>query len=154
MSLYQYPPLHGRHPGTEASLAVGHSSHLALIRKAYEAFHNRDVVALLDVLAPDVHWVHPDGMSDYGLGGTKFGHEGVKEFLSRVPTVLGGMRLYPQEFVESGDRVVVFGVRDVTSASGRTEQLRFVHSWTLSGGRATRMEDIFDTVLFRRLIES
>ncbi|QWQ45709.1 nuclear transport factor 2 family protein [Streptomyces sp. YPW6] len=99
-------------------------------------------------------WVHPDGMAAYGLGGTKHGHTGVREFLAHVPTVLGGMRLEPAEFVQSGDRVVVFGTRQVTSRSGRTETLSFVHSWTLSGGKAVRMEDIFDTAAFQRLIES
>jgi ketosteroid isomerase-like protein len=64
------------------------------------------------------------------------------------------MRLEPQEFVEAGDRVVVFGVRNVTSVRGRTERLKFVHSWTLRDGKATVMEDIFDTVLLHQLIES
>ncbi|MFG2718596.1 nuclear transport factor 2 family protein [Streptomyces sp. NPDC048416] len=155
MSLSLYPALDEPHPGADrAPLARGISAHLALIHRAYEAFHRRDAEALLDVLDPDVRWVHPDGMAAYGLGGTRTGHDGVKAFLARVPTVLGGMRLHPQEFVESGDRVVVFGERDVTSASGHTERLRFVHSWTLRDGRAVRMEDIFDTVVFQRLIES
>ncbi|MDJ0382247.1 nuclear transport factor 2 family protein [Streptomyces sp. G-G2] len=131
-----------------------HSDNLALIRCAYEAFRTRDVGALLETLAPDVEWVHPDSMSDYDLGGTKHGHAGVKAFLAHAPTVVGGMRLEPLEFVESGDRVVVFGVRHVTSVSGRTEQLSFIHSWTLRDGRAARMEDVFDTAAFKRLIEN
>lgn len=125
-----------------------------MIHSAYEAFRTHDVGALLDALAPDVEWVHPDSMADYDLGGTKHGHAGVLAFLAQAPTVVSGMRLEPQEFVESGDRVVVFGVRYVTSARGRTERLGFIHSWTLRDGRATRMEDIFDTAAFRRLIES
>ncbi|MDQ0936082.1 nuclear transport factor 2 family protein [Streptomyces turgidiscabies] len=129
-------------------------SNIHLIHAAYQAFHSRDVDALLAVLSEDVEWIHPEGMHEYGLGGTKVGHAGVKEFLAHVPTVLGGMRLHPLEFVHSGDRVVVFGVRDVTSRSGHTESLDFVHSWTLRDGRAVRMEDIFDTVVFHRLIES
>jgi ketosteroid isomerase-like protein len=129
-------------------------SNIHLIHAAYQAFHSRDVGALLAVLSEDVEWIHPEGMHEYGLGGTKVGHAGVKEFLAHVPTVLGGMRLHPLEFVHSGDRVVVFGVRDVTSRSGHTESLDFVHSWTLRDGRAVRMEDIFDTVVFHRLIES
>ncbi|MBW8737682.1 MAG: nuclear transport factor 2 family protein [Streptomyces turgidiscabies] len=129
-------------------------SNIHLLHAAYQAFHSRDVDALLAVLSEDVEWIHPEGMHEYGLGGTKVGHAGVKEFLAHVPTVLGGMRLHPLEFVHSGDRVVVFGVRDVTSRSGHTESLEFVHSWTLRDGRAVRMEDIFDTVVFHRLIES
>ncbi|MFE0106727.1 nuclear transport factor 2 family protein [Streptomyces sp. NPDC059009] len=126
----------------------------ALIERAYAAFRTRDVPALLATLDPQVEWVHPDGMAEYGLGGTKHGHAGVREFLAHVPTVLAGMRLEPQEFVVSGDRVVVFGIRDVTSVRGTTETLPFIHSWTLRDGVAIRMEDVFDTALFRRVIES
>ncbi|MEW2075179.1 nuclear transport factor 2 family protein [Streptomyces sp. NPDC012403] len=130
------------------------SPNLELVRAAYRAFHRRDADALLDVLSPDVRWVHPEGMSKYDLGGTRHGHAGVRSFLSRVPTVLNGMRLEPEEFVEAGDRVVVFGVRHVTSVRGHTKRLKFVHSWTLREGKATVMEDIFDTVLFHRLIDA
>lgn len=130
------------------------SDNTELIRGAYQAFRNRDNVALLAALSPEVEWVHPASMEAYGLGGTKHGHGGVREFLAHVPTVIGGMRLEPLEFISSGHRVVVFGIRHVTSLSGRTETLRFVHSWTLRDGRVTRMEDIFDTVEFQRLIAS
>jgi ketosteroid isomerase-like protein len=51
-------------------------------------------------------------------------------------------------------RIVVFGVRQITSRNGRTETHQFVHSWTLRNGKAARMEDIFDTVLLHRLIQS
>ncbi|MEV6941493.1 nuclear transport factor 2 family protein [Streptomyces sp. NPDC051172] len=127
---------------------------LAPIHAAYAAFAARDVGALLDAFDPDIEWVHPEGMAEYGLGGTKHGHAGVKEFLAHVPTVLGGMKLYPEEFVREGERVVVFGHRDITSLRGHTETQRFVHSWVLRDGRAVRMEDIFDTVAFHRVIES
>ncbi|MFF4324204.1 nuclear transport factor 2 family protein [Streptomyces sp. NPDC001568] len=129
-------------------------ANLALVRRAYRAFHERDVAALLETLDPQVEWVHPHGMAEYGLGGTKHGHAGVREFLSRVPAVLGGMRLQPEEFVASGNRIVVFGVRQVTSVRGTTRTLPFIHSWTLRAGTAVRMEDVFDTVVFQCLIES
>lgn len=127
---------------------------LAPIHAAYAAFAARDVGALLAAFDPDIEWVHPEGMDKYGLGGTKYGHAGVKEFLAHVPTVLGGMRLHPGEFIREGERVVVFGRRDITSLSGHTETQPFVHSWVLRDGRAVRMEDIFDTVAFHRVIES
>lgn len=127
---------------------------LAPIHAAYAAFAARDVGALLDAFDPDIEWVHPEGMAKYGLGGTKHGHAGVKEFLAHVPTVLGGMKLHPEEFVREGERVVVFGHRDITSLRGHTETQPFVHSWVLREGRAVRMEDIFDTVAFHRVIES
>ncbi|MFE3783989.1 nuclear transport factor 2 family protein [Amycolatopsis sp. NPDC059090] len=124
------------------------------VRAAYRAFHDRDVDALLATLDIDVEWVHPEGMDVYGLGGTKNGHLGVREFLAQVPAVLSGMQLEPMEFIGSGDRIVVLGVRRITARSGRAETHRFVHSWTMRDGKAVRMEDIFDTVLMHRLIES
>ncbi|MGW7306157.1 nuclear transport factor 2 family protein [Streptomyces sp. NPDC054835] len=130
------------------------TSNLDLIHAAYAAFRDRDVDALVATMAEDMEWIHPEGMHAYGLGGTKHGHAGVRGFLAHVPTVLGGMRLQPLEFLDHGDRVVVFGVRDVTSRSGHTETLQFVHSWTFRDGKAVRMEDIFDTVAFHRVIES
>lgn len=129
-------------------------SNIETIRASYEGFHRRDIEAILAVMAPDVEWVHPAGMTTYGLGGTKIGHSGIKEFLAHVPTVLAGMRLDPREFIDAGDRIIVFGVRQVTSLRGRTETLDFVHSWTMRDGRATRFEDIFDTVLMHQLIET
>ncbi|WP_156727269.1 nuclear transport factor 2 family protein [Streptomyces apocyni] len=132
----------------------GLSDPLDVVHAAYRAFRDRDVEGLLSTLAPDIAWVHPESMAEFGLGGTKSGHAGVKEFLAHVPTVIGGMRLQPREFIRSGDRVIVFGVRDVTSVNGHTETLTFVHSWTIREGRATRMEDIFDTAQFQQLIHS
>ncbi|MBB5936909.1 nuclear transport factor 2 family protein [Streptomyces zagrosensis] len=130
------------------------SRNIEAIRTAYAGFASRDIEGVLSAMWPDVEWVHPDGMDVYGLGGTKHGHAGIKEFLAHVPTVLGGMRLSPQEFIESKDRVIVFGTREVTSRAGTTATLNFVHSWTMRDGKATKMEDIFDTVAFHRLIES
>jgi ketosteroid isomerase-like protein len=140
--------------GAAADQLPDASPNVHLIRTAYRAFQDRDVQALLDTFAPDIRWVHPESMSAYGLGGTKHGHAGVREFLARVPGVLGGMRLEPIEFLESGDRVVVFGQRHVTSVRGHTQLLKFTHSWTLRDGKVMVMEDIFDTVLLQQLIES
>ncbi len=127
---------------------------LAPVHAAYAAFRAREVDALLATMDPEIEWVHPQGLGKYGLGGTKHGHAGVKEFLAHVPTVMGGMRLLPEEYLTEGQRVVVFGHRDIIALSGYTETHPFVHSWILRGGRAVRMEDIFDTVEFLRVIES
>jgi ketosteroid isomerase-like protein len=127
---------------------------VALVRAAYRSFRDRDVESLLGGLSPEVEWVHPIGMARFGLGGSVQGHAGVRRFLAHVPTVIGGMRLQPEEFIAAGDRVVVLGVRHVTSRSGHTETLRFVHAWTFAEGLATRMEDIFDTLEFARVVET
>jgi ketosteroid isomerase-like protein len=130
------------------------SPNITAIRISYDGFASQDIDKILAAMHPDIEWVHPDGMNKYGLGGTKTGHDGIRAFLAHVPDVIGGMRLEPKEFIEQGDRVVVFGTRQVTSRSGTTRTLPFVHSWTMRDGKALRMEDIFDTVPFHTLIES
>ncbi|MEW1718995.1 methyltransferase [Streptomyces sp. NPDC093109] len=123
------------------------------IRASYEAFHRRDIDAVLEFFHPDIEWVYPDSLSGLGLGGTEHGHAGVRKFLAQVPSVLGGMRMDPEEFLVDGDRVAVFGTRLVTGLDGRSAALRFVHSWTLADGRAVRFEDHFDAGELLRLIE-
>jgi ketosteroid isomerase-like protein len=127
---------------------------VALVQAAYRSFRDGDVEGLLSRLSPEVVWVHPIGMSRFGLGGSVQGHTGVRRFLAHVPTVIGGMRLQPEEYLTAGDRVVVLGVRHVTSRSGNTETLRFVHAWTFAEGLAVRLEDIFDTIEFARVVET
>ncbi|MFD6455887.1 nuclear transport factor 2 family protein, partial [Nocardia sp. NPDC060220] len=56
------------------------------IRTSYDGFATRDVGKILSVLHDDVEWVHPDGMHKYGLGGTKIGHDGIKQSAIRPST--------------------------------------------------------------------
>ncbi|WP_036259679.1 nuclear transport factor 2 family protein [Methylocapsa aurea] len=127
-------------------------TNIETVRASYEAFHRRDLPGVLAALADDVAWTHPDGMNVLGLGGTKRGHDEVVAFIRHVPTHYAEIRLSPEEFIESGDRIVVFGSRRVTGVSGASAVLRFVHSWTFSGGKAATFEDYFDTVEMIRLV--
>ncbi|WP_239312331.1 MULTISPECIES: methyltransferase [unclassified Frankia] len=125
-----------------------------IIRASYEAFHRRDHKAALAAFAPDIEWTHPDGMVDYGLGGTKKGYEEILAFMARARTVFSELRPDPQEFIEQGDRVVVFGVHYMCGArSGMSGTVPFVHSWRLARGLATHFTDIHDTALVRRIVE-
>lgn len=128
------------------------SANLDTVRASYEAFHRRDLPGVLAALDPNVRWTHPDGMNPYGLGGTKTGHDEVIAFIRHSPTYVREIRLNPQEFIEYGDRVVVFGDRKVTGVTGRSATLRFVHSWRFENGLAIDFEDYFDTAEFIQLI--
>ncbi|KVP02668.1 DUF4440 domain-containing protein [Burkholderia ubonensis] len=128
------------------------SINMQTVRESYEAFHRRDLPGVLAALAPDVRWTHPDGMSPYGLGGTKRGHDEVIAFIRHVPTHIAEMRIAPNEFIESGERIVVLGTRRVTAANGRSATLKFVHVWRFENGRAITFEDHFDTAEMIKLI--
>lgn len=129
-------------------------THIDLVKASYEAFHRRDLAGVLAAFAPDIEWTHPDAMRAFGLGGTKKGHEEVVAFIKHVPTYIAEMKLDPLEFIESGNRVVVFGSRRVTACNGRHATLKFVHSWTFVNGKAVCFEDYFDTAEMIGLISS
>ena len=126
-----------------------------LIRASYEAFHRGDLDSALALFAPEILWTHPDGMSDFGLGGTKKGHAEVRAFMAHARTLFSEVRPMPREFLESGNRVIVLGTHRMRGArTGRTCTVEFVHSWVLAGGKATHFTDYHDTAAVRRVLES
>lgn len=125
-----------------------------LIRASYDAFRRGDLDAALALFRPEISWTHPDGMSDYGLGGTKKGHAEVRAFMKHARTLFQEIRPMPREFLESGNRVVVLGTHFMRSArTGRACTVDFVHSWVLEDGKATHFTDFHDTAPVRRLFE-
>jgi ketosteroid isomerase-like protein len=125
-----------------------------LIRASYEAFRRGDLDSALALFAPDILWTHPDGMSDYGLGGTKKGHAEVLAFMKQARTLFQEIRPMPREFLESGNRVIVLGTHFMRSArTGRACTVEFVHSWVLADGKATHFTDFHDTTPVRHLFE-
>ena len=127
---------------------------IEIIQASYAAFARGDVLAALAAFAPDIEWTHPDGMSDYGLGGTKKGHEEVLAFMARARTVFSELRPVPTEFVGSGERVVVLGTHHMRGArSGVAGMVPFVHCWRLADGKATHFTDVHDTAEVRHIVE-
>lgn len=126
-----------------------------LVRASYAAFRRGDLDAALAVFAADIRWTHPEGLNDYGLGGTKKGHHEVRAFMARARTLFSEIRPQPGEFVSSGDRIVVFGVHHMRGArSGLAATVPFVHSWRFTGGLATHFEDLHDTAPVRAILAS
>ncbi|GAA2101214.1 nuclear transport factor 2 family protein [Streptomyces albiaxialis] len=137
-------PSSSPHPGTVESR----------VRHLYEVFNTGELTRMLDYFAPDVEIVHPLGVREIGPGiaGVKRGHDEARAFFEQAPRTRGPMRLDPDEFLVAGNRVVVFGTREVHSLDGRSAVLDFVHSWTLADGKVTRFEDHFDTIEMCRLL--
>jgi ketosteroid isomerase-like protein len=125
-----------------------------IIRASYTAFAGGDVDGALSAFAPDIEWTHPGGVNDCGPARTRKGHDEVREFMTRTRAVFSSLRPELREFVESGDRVVVFGVHHVEGAhSGVAGSVPFVHSWRLADGKATHFDGRHDTSDVRRIVE-
>jgi ketosteroid isomerase-like protein len=125
-----------------------------IIRASYAALLQDDLDSALANFAPGIEWTYPEGLGDHGLGGTRKGHAGVREFLARAQAVFGELRSVPEEFLESGDQVVVFGVHRIRgAATGGYGTVPFVHSWRLADGQATHFVDYHDTAAMPRIME-
>ncbi|MGH3751134.1 MAG: methyltransferase [Pseudonocardiaceae bacterium] len=124
-----------------------------IIHESYAAFARGDIDAAMELFSPTIEWTHPQGMNDYGLGGIKKGHKQVRDFMTRARRIFSELRPAPQEFVESGDRVMVTGTHHMRVAhSGQACTVPFVHSWRLADGKATNFEDYHDTAGIRTLL--
>src|SRR5215470_2572577 len=121
-----------------------------IIRTSYAALLRDDLDGALANFASDIEWTYPEGMGD-GLGGTKKGHAEVRAFLVRAQAVFGELRAVPEQFLESGGQVVVFGVHRIRGAA--TGTVPFVHSWQLADGRVTHFVDYHDTAAVRHIVE-
>jgi ketosteroid isomerase-like protein/precorrin-6B methylase 2 len=129
------------------------STNTEMIRKSYSAFARGDIDAAMKVFSPAIEWTHPSGMNDYGLGGTKKGLDEVRDSMTRAQRVFSDLQSTPQEFIESGNRVMVIGEHHMpTDNSAQTRTVPFVHSWRLVDGKATHLEHYHDTAGVRTLL--
>jgi ketosteroid isomerase-like protein/SAM-dependent methyltransferase len=124
-----------------------------IIKASYAAFARGEVDAALACFSPDIEWTHPDGMADFGLGGTRKGLDEVRRFMARARTVFSEIRGEPREFLESGQRVVVLGSHHMRGReSGVAGTVPYVHTWWFADGLATHFSDVHDTAEVRRIV--
>jgi uncharacterized protein len=124
---------------------------VAVLRGFYDAVAAGDVDAVLDLLDPEVEWRAPESLP---WGGTFHGHDGVREFFARVIDQPADFGREVQEYLESGDRVVVllrtFGRRN--DGDGGFDVLEF-HAWTVRNGKLVDFDGTFDTATVLRALQ-
>jgi ketosteroid isomerase-like protein/SAM-dependent methyltransferase len=124
-----------------------------IIKASYAAFAEGDLDTALACFSPGIEWTHPDGMADFGLGGTKKGLDEVRRFMARARTVFSEIRAQPREFLASGQRVVVLGTHHMRGReSGVAGTVAFTHTWWFVDGMATHFADIHDSAEVRNIV--
>lgn len=123
------------------------STNIAIAQSVYAAFARGDIPTVLAVMEPDVTWV---GAAGGPYGGTFVGPQAVVEgVFARLGAEWRSFAVTPQEYLESGDTVLVLGWYDAThGTSGKTMRSRFVHVIRVSDGRMAAFEQVADTRLF------
>jgi ketosteroid isomerase-like protein len=117
---------------------------LDVIRSLYAAFGRGDLEAIAAVLDPQVSWRTP-GAPDLPTAGLRQGVAAVREFFGLLVNTFDIADFQPQDFLASGDKVVVLGTsREGPKGSGRFVDFRWVHVFTFRNGRIVAFEEPAD----------
>lgn len=114
-----------------------------VISSIYRAFSQGNIEAILAVQSSNVVWTIA-GKTPYS--GTYRGPEGALQFFQRLGAAVEMQEFQPQRFVDGGDTVVVIGRERMTARStGKPIENRWVHVWSLAGGKVTAFEEHLDS---------
>src|SRR4051794_18304700 len=105
-----------------------------VVKRAYEAFDERDLKALTDICDPEIEITSVTGILA-GRDKPYKGREALVDYLSDVEAIWDEIELVPQEFVDlEGGRVLVFGRVRARRQNSRVDTPN-AWLWELEGDR-------------------
>jgi ketosteroid isomerase-like protein len=117
------------------------------LRKAYDDFNSGNMDGVLEAWADDVRWEGSNSEEVPG-GGTHEGKDAVAQALGRIPENFDGFQAPADEFIESGDTVVVLGhAEGQAKPTGTDIKVPYVHVWRMEGGKGKRVQLLTDTAV-------
>jgi uncharacterized protein len=130
-----------------------HLTNLKAVKAVYQGFATGDIPTVLGVLSPDIAWTEAEG---FPLGGTYHGPKAVLEgVFMRLGSEWEGYAAVPDEFIESGDTIVVLGkYSGKYKKTGKSFQANFAHVWKMQDGKAAQFIQYVDTLLVDRALRT
>jgi ketosteroid isomerase-like protein len=121
-----------------------------LVQQAYQSIKAGDIQAFLNSFSQDVQWELPD-MENVPFAGKWKGHEGVRQFFSKVFEVQDVLEFEPEEYVAQGDKVVALGKFLMRLKATDSEfSSKWAQVWTVKDGKVTRFYEYVDTAVVSR----
>jgi uncharacterized protein len=117
------------------------------LKQGYEAFRQGDLEGATENFADDIRWENPEAPQVPNHGVTE-GKDAVKQLFAELGNFWDSFRITPDEFIESGDTVVVLSHSEATGKeTGKNVKLPWVHVWRFSDGKVTEVQALTDTAL-------
>ena len=117
------------------------------LKQGYEAFGQGDLEGATQNFADDIRWENPEAPQVPNHGVTE-GKDAVKQLFAELGNYWDSFRITPDEFIESGDTVVVLSHSEATGKeTGKDVKLPWVHVWRFSDGKVTEVQALTDTAL-------
>ena len=117
------------------------------LKQGYEAFGRGDLDGATEYFSDDVRWENPEAPQLPNSGATQ-GKDEVKQLFADLGNYWESFTITPDEFIESGDTVVVLSHSEATGKdTGKSVKLPWVHVWRFTDGEVTEVQALTDTAL-------
>lgn len=124
----------------------------ALVKSFYTAIARGDVASILALLHAELAWTEAEGFPYYS-GTWRTPQEVVDKLLVPLARDWDGFAAVPHDFIEAGDRVVVFGLYSGTAkVTGKAMRAPFAHLWRVRDGKLASFDMYADTLLVARAL--
>jgi uncharacterized protein len=119
-----------------------------IVRQAYNAYLTADLEAVLNLCSEDTEWLACGPPNDLPYAGLHRGRQQVARYFAILDDKEESDHLIAQEFITSGDKVIVFGNYTArVNANGKRFETDFVHVFTVRDGKITNFRDFYDTAV-------
>jgi ketosteroid isomerase-like protein len=123
-----------------------------ILEEMYRSVDEGSVSNGMEMLADDIVWHEPEGLS---IGGTYHGPDAVREVLGSLMAAFENASFDPERYVEDGERVIVFGTfTGIHAETGKSVEIPLVHVWTFDAGRAIEFRRYTDTATLNWALEA
>ncbi len=121
-------------------------SNVDLAKQGYGLFLRGDIPGLLELLTDDIEWVIHSPVEVAPEGGTYRGKVAVADWFRKLAENYEFETFSPDEFIASGDKVVVLGRQTQrVKSTGRRGELDWVHVLTYRQGKLARFDAFLDS---------
>jgi len=121
-------------------------ANIALVQGMYAAFFKGDLPNVLAACAPDIDWESIGPRKGYPIFGPRRGTAEVKEFFGSLVEVHHFSEFSPNEFLASGDTVVVLGHYAFTiNRNDRKVATNWAHAFTIRDGKVVKFREHTDS---------
>lgn len=120
----------------------------------YDAIAQGDIAGVLAALHAKLAWTEAEG-SPYYSGTWQAPQEVVDKLLLPISRDWHNFTATPNEFLETADQVVVFGVyTGIAKATGKSMRAQFAHHWQIRDNKLAKLDMYADTLLLARALSS
>jgi ketosteroid isomerase-like protein len=120
------------------------------IQALYGGMQTGDIGAVLGLMDPAIEWMEAENFIYADRNPYKGPDYILNNLFMRIVTEWEGFKVIPDEFCDSGDKVIVFGRYQGTyRATDKPINAQMVHVFTLANGKVTKFQQYVDTLQVR-----